>query len=174
LFPVFSESRSQFFYRDHDPPHFHATYGEFEITVTIRDGHVRGEFPPRARGLVLEWLQLHRDELLANWDRARRGEPLVPIPPLDYLPKGGTAMLNVCDVKVRGAYRLWLRFSDGAEGEIDLGKQLTGPAFQPLRDPSTFAAVRVDSGIRTIAWPNGADFAPAFLRSLLEDDTPVL
>ena len=77
-------------------------------------------------------------------------------------------MLNVCDVKVRGAYRLWLRFSDGAEGEIDLGHQLTGPIFQPLRDPSTFAAVRVDPEIRTIAWPNGADFAPEFLRSLLD------
>ena len=69
--------------RDHNPPYFHPTYGEFEITVTIRDGNVRGAFPPRARGLVLEWLQLHRDELLANWDRARRGEPLVPTPPLD-------------------------------------------------------------------------------------------
>ncbi|HEY5086272.1 MAG TPA: DUF4160 domain-containing protein [Gemmatimonadaceae bacterium] len=30
-------------YRDHDPPRFHATYGEFEITVAIRDGQVRGE-----------------------------------------------------------------------------------------------------------------------------------
>jgi len=77
-------------------------------------------------------------------------------------------MLNVCDVKVRGAYRLWLRFSDGAEGEIDLGQQLTGPIFRPLRDPSTFATVRVDPEIRTIAWPNGADFAPEFLRSLLD------
>jgi len=83
-------------------------------------------------------------------------------------------MLNVCDVKVRGAYRLWLRFSDGAEGEIDLDHQLTGPIFQPLRDPSTFAAVRVDQGIRTIAWPNGADFAPEFLRSLLDVKTTAL
>lgn len=78
-------------------------------------------------------------------------------------------MLNVCDVKVCGGYRLWLRFSDGAAGEIDLFHQLTGPVFQPLRDPSIFAAVRVDPEIRTIAWPNGADFAPEFLRSLLDD-----
>ena len=78
-------------------------------------------------------------------------------------------MLIVCEVKVRGPHRLWLRFSDGAEGEIDLGQQLTGPIFQPLRDPSAFAAVRVDPEIRTIAWPNGADFAPEFLRSLLGD-----
>jgi hypothetical protein len=70
-------------YRDHDPPHFHATYAEFEITVTIRDGQVTGQFPRRAQVLVLEWLTLHRSALLADWDRARRGEPLAPIPPLE-------------------------------------------------------------------------------------------
>ena len=70
-------------YRDHDPPHFHATYAEFEITVTIRDGEIRGDFPKRARAFVLEWLALHRDELLADWDRARAGQPLVPIAPLE-------------------------------------------------------------------------------------------
>ena len=70
-------------YRDHEPPHFHATYGEFEISISIRDGVVHGDFPRRARALVLEWLELHRDELLGDWDRARRGEPLLPIPPLD-------------------------------------------------------------------------------------------
>lgn len=70
-------------YRDHDPPHFHAIYAEFETTVTIRDGEVRGDFPKRARALVLEWRALHRDELLADWDRARAGQPLVPIAPLE-------------------------------------------------------------------------------------------
>jgi hypothetical protein len=70
-------------YRDHNPPHFHAIYGEHEITVTIADGQVTGQFPRRARSFVLEWLNLHRDELLANWARARTGEPLVPIPPLE-------------------------------------------------------------------------------------------
>lgn len=70
-------------YRDHEPPHFHATYGEFEISVRIRDGLVTGEFPRRAQALVVEWLELHRDELLADWDRARAGKPLSPIPPLE-------------------------------------------------------------------------------------------
>ena len=70
-------------YRDHDPPHFHAVYGDFEITVTIREGGVTGRFPRRARRHVLEWLLLHRAELLENWERARRGEPLVSIPPLE-------------------------------------------------------------------------------------------
>lgn len=83
LSAAFSASPIAILFRDHDPPHFHATYGGFEISVTIRDGQVTGEFPKRARSLVLEWLALHREELLANWDRARAGEPLVPIPPLE-------------------------------------------------------------------------------------------
>jgi Domain of unknown function (DUF4160) len=45
-------------YRDHNPPHFHAIYGEHEITVNIDDGSVTGKFPRRAQALVLEWLAL--------------------------------------------------------------------------------------------------------------------
>jgi hypothetical protein len=76
-------------------------------------------------------------------------------------------MLNILEAKVRGEYRLWLQFNDGSTGEIDLREHLTGPVFEPLRDPATFATVHVDPEIRTIAWPNGADFAPEFLRGLL-------
>jgi hypothetical protein len=70
-------------YRDHAPPHFHATYGDFEITVAIRDGAVNGRFPPRALAHVLEWAGLHRDELLENCDRARAHDPLHAIAPLE-------------------------------------------------------------------------------------------
>jgi len=41
------------------------------------------------------------------------------------------------------------------------------PVFEPLRDPAVFATVRVDPEIRTVAWANGADFAPEFLHGLL-------
>ena len=71
------------FYRDHVPPHFHATYGEFEITVGIEDGVVTGKFPRRALTLVLEWHQLHKDELLKDWQLALERKPLRPIPPLE-------------------------------------------------------------------------------------------
>ena len=70
-------------YRDHEPPHFHATYAEFEITVGITDGLVTGRFPRRALVLVLEWWELHRQALLRNWERARALAPLEPIPPLE-------------------------------------------------------------------------------------------
>jgi hypothetical protein len=70
-------------WRDHAPPHFHAYYGEYEITVTIDGGVVRGEFPKRALRAVLEWLDLHRDELLVDWRLASDSKPLNPIAPLE-------------------------------------------------------------------------------------------
>lgn len=76
-------------------------------------------------------------------------------------------MLHVTDVRPTGGYRLWLRFTDGTEGEVDLGPELEGPVFAPLRDPAEFARVAIDQEVRTITWPNGADLAPEFLRDLV-------
>jgi hypothetical protein len=76
-------------------------------------------------------------------------------------------MMHVTDARPTGGYRLWLRFDDGAEGEVDLEAELDGAVFAPLRDPEVFAQVAIDPEVRTIAWPNGADFAPEFLRDLL-------
>ena len=71
------------YYRDHAPPHFHALYGECELVVRIDDGVTEGRFPRRALGLVLEWYDLNKDSLEDNWDRARRGQSIRPIPPLE-------------------------------------------------------------------------------------------
>ena len=71
------------YYADHPPPHFHAEYGEFEITVEIESQIVAGRFPPRALKSVLEWADLHKDELLKNWQHAERNEALSKIQPLE-------------------------------------------------------------------------------------------
>ena len=71
------------FYREHGVPHFHAVYGGHKITVEIESGAVRGTFPTRALRLVLEWANLHRAELLVNWERARQRQPLIRIEPLE-------------------------------------------------------------------------------------------
>lgn len=76
-------------------------------------------------------------------------------------------MLHVLEVRPVAGYRLWVRFSDGAAGEVDLGPELDGPVFEPLRDPGMFAQAALDPEVKTVAWPNGADFAPEFLRDLL-------
>ena len=59
-------------------------------------------------------------------------------------------------------YVVWLKFEDGAEGEIDLSSELFGPVFEPLKRPEYFRQVAV-AEYGTIAWPNGADLAPEFL-----------
>lgn len=71
------------FWDDHSPPHFHAKYGEFEVTVNIFDGVVEGKFPKRALRLVLEWYELHKEELREDWDLCRKGENPKPINPLE-------------------------------------------------------------------------------------------
>ena len=70
---------------------------------------------------------------------------------------------DVMEAKYMTGYVVWLRFRDGTEGEIDLGPELVGPVFQPLRDPETFKSFQIDAGFCTLVWPNGADFAPEFL-----------
>ncbi len=75
-------------------------------------------------------------------------------------------MVHVTDVRHVGGHILWLRFSDGTSGEVDLGPELSGPVFEPLKDLDEFRKVRVNPELRTIVWPNGADFAPEFLHAL--------
>ncbi len=64
-------------------------------------------------------------------------------------------------------YVVWLRFADGSEGTVDFAQELVGPIFEPLRDQKQFAKVTLHPELRTLVWPNGADFAPEFLRSRL-------
>jgi hypothetical protein len=71
------------FFDDHNPPHFHALYGEYEVLINIYSFAVfAGNLPPRALGLVIEWATQHQDELLINWERARGQESLTKIEPL--------------------------------------------------------------------------------------------
>jgi hypothetical protein len=62
------------FYDDHNPPHFHAEYGEHEVLVSITTLAVlSGGFPARALGLVTEWASLHQEELRAARRAPRSG-----------------------------------------------------------------------------------------------------
>jgi hypothetical protein len=70
--------------------------------------------------------------------------------------------IHVLEARYRGDHRVWLRFDDGLSGETDLSDELWGEVFEPLRDPGYFARLLVEE---TLAWPNGADFAPEFLHA---------
>jgi hypothetical protein len=70
-------------YDDHRPPHFHAEYGEYKISIEIQTGVIEGKFPRRALNAVMDWYDIHRDELLDNWFLAENHQPLRQIPPLE-------------------------------------------------------------------------------------------
>lgn len=55
------------FFNEHNPPHFHAEYQGFKVSISIEDGIVEGKMPKRALTLIFEWLEIHKDELIENW-----------------------------------------------------------------------------------------------------------
>jgi hypothetical protein len=67
----------------------------------------------------------------------------------------------VIRAEYRGAFRIYVGFNDGTENTIDFSEWLSGPVFEPLKDPSYFERFFIDGG--TVAWPNGADIAPETL-----------
>ena len=71
------------YYLENEAAHFHAKYGEYRIQVFIESGIINGEFPKRALKLVLEWYELHKQELIDNWELSQLGEPLKKIKPLE-------------------------------------------------------------------------------------------
>jgi hypothetical protein len=72
-------------------------------------------------------------------------------------------MIRIVEARYVRDYVIWLRFSDGLAGEVDLRDELDGPVFEPLRQPAAFQCVRLHPELHTIVWPNGADLAPEFL-----------
>ena len=71
------------FWREHEPAHFHAKYGDDEIVVEIETGRVTGKMSPRALALVTEWRKLHLDELKKEWELVKSKKQLFPIKPLE-------------------------------------------------------------------------------------------
>ena len=63
-------------------------------------------------------------------------------------------------------YVIWLKFSDGSTGTVDLKDELWGPVFEPLKNLSNFRRFQVHPELHTIVWENGADLSPEFLHKL--------
>ena len=70
-------------FNDHNPPHFHAQYGDFEIIVEIDSGIVEGKFPRRALNMVMEWYEMHKDDLMLNWELIKTTGEFKKIAPLE-------------------------------------------------------------------------------------------
>ena len=74
---------------------------------------------------------------------------------------------HITESRYVGGYTIWLRFNDGAEGEVNLGPELYGEVFEPLQQVDYFQTFQLHPELRTIVWANGADFAPEFLRAAM-------
>ena len=70
---------------------------------------------------------------------------------------------KVIEAQYAHDYTIYVRFSDGTEGDIDLSQELYGEVFEPLKNPANFKRFTIHPEFHTLCWPNGADFAPEFL-----------
>jgi hypothetical protein len=71
------------FWREHEPAHFHAKYGDEEATIEIETGKISGRISPRALALIQEWRELHKAELLEDWKLAGQRRELNRVQPLE-------------------------------------------------------------------------------------------
>lgn len=73
----------QMFWDEHNPPHFHAKYGEFEALIGINDfSLIQGKLPSKALALVVEWASIHQNELIENWNLGKSNLGFKKIEPL--------------------------------------------------------------------------------------------
>ena len=76
-------------------------------------------------------------------------------------------MTRITEARYVKNFVIWIRFNNGVEGEVDLGTQLAGRIFKPLKKSGYFKKFKLDDDALTLTWPNGADFAPEFLYDLV-------
>jgi hypothetical protein len=71
------------YFNEHNPPHFHIEYQDYEAVMNIETGEVTGNMSRRALNLVYDWLDQNKDALYENWKRIEERKPLNRIKPLD-------------------------------------------------------------------------------------------
>lgn len=80
---LFGGIRITMFYSDHNPPHFHAEYAEYKALIDIQHSCViRGALPARQLKFVLAWGEMHKDELMQNWELSKNNQEMKKIAPL--------------------------------------------------------------------------------------------
>jgi hypothetical protein len=71
------------YFNDHNPPHFHVLYNEYDAEIEIKNLMVlEGKLPARVLGIAMEWAELHKEELLADWNLIQEGKKYNKIQPL--------------------------------------------------------------------------------------------
>lgn len=70
---------------EHNPPHFHAIYQEYEASFNLNGDLIKGNIPKKQQGLVAAWTEIHKEELLLNWQLAEKKQELFKIEPLRWV-----------------------------------------------------------------------------------------
>jgi len=71
------------YFNDHNPPHFHVEYDEYQASIAINGlGLLEGDLPARVLGYVIEWASMHKQELMNNWNTLQSAGKYFRIPPL--------------------------------------------------------------------------------------------
>lgn len=76
---------------------------------------------------------------------------------------------RIDDARYVRDYVVWVKFRDGASGEIDLSEELFGEIFEPLKDVEYFKNFTIHPELKNLTWPNGADFSPEFLYTSIKE-----
>jgi hypothetical protein len=70
------------YWKDHNPPHIHFMYGNYECSISVLDRIVDGQAPAKVISKVNQWIDLHEQEILSLWERAQDGKQIGRIEPL--------------------------------------------------------------------------------------------
>jgi len=160
----------QMYFADHPPPHFHALYAEFEALIAIGTFEViRGELPPRALALVLEWAG--EPERIDNGLGTMRAESNAGenSPTALAAETARASPWRVVDVKALPGFRLEVAFADGLAGIVDMSAMVHSPnagVFAALADLSLFARVTLQYG--AVTWPGDLDLAPDAMHAAIQ------
>lgn len=146
----------------HNLPHIHVDYAGASASISIVDGALlAARLPPNQLPLVQAWIEIHQEDLMADWTLAIKGQALFRIDPLRQeftmvrLPR-------VVRVIATPDFNLRLEFELGEQRSFDMTPYLKdGTVFQQLKNPLVFCAAHIAYG--TVVWPGEVDMAPETL-----------
>lgn len=113
-----------------------------------------GELPRKQLRLVQAWIELHRDELMADWEIALSGKN----PYKTNHCEADAMYWDVKTVRPLPDFRIYVEIEDGRKGIFDLNPYLDRGVFRELRDVHYFNRVGIQFG--AVTWPNEQDIAP--------------
>lgn len=141
--------------KQHHIPHIHAKFQSDEVVVSIPDCDIlEGNFPNNKMKLLQAWVEIHKDELLADWQLASNGEQVFK----NRRFKIELMNPRVKSVKPQNNYRLLLEFTNGEWRIFDVTPYLDKGIFKELKSAEMFLSVKIADG--TVQWQNEADFCP--------------